>query len=490
MMCVKWKAITLVAAVLVTACVAWTGEARAVDSVDTNVAYMKEIFRAGSSTGACYYKPHEIYNPEGSDLWTGEPIINDDIWYQSPQNFMYVNTNIDAALGIDLTGEDGVTLDLNSLQLFPAKSTLPICNWTPYFTGCYLEAGVTTDCELYSMEIPTATLQAENSGNGARFWTVDLSGWTGVRYIRIRDTVDVPDVDDDLRMTEMRVRANVPGYNGFIGNVGVSFSDPSRLLAGATNGSDFAEPTNMVNNVGMTDQGGAGVGDPTAMAISGAGQYCCLPGDGSPMAITFDLQGSHVLDEMLVWNYTFATATSGTSTSGTKEVILEYSDNGILWTALSDTNGLDPGTHTFAQAPEEPNDTVYRTYGYQTAVDFGGVTATHVRMTQLTNYGAAAGQMGLNEVRFYEIVRFPGDANNSGTVDEFDARILAENWLRSDGVGWEQGDFNDDGIVDDLDASILAANWGNTLPPVGVPEPTTLVLLLGLSCGLLLRRRR
>ncbi|MBN1911229.1 MAG: carboxypeptidase regulatory-like domain-containing protein [Pirellulales bacterium] len=84
----------------------------------------------------------------------------------------------------------------------------------------------------------------------------------------------------------------------------------------------------------------------------------------------------------------------------------------------------------------------------------------------------------------------PGDANHDGYVDKKDARILAENWLETDRF-WDHGDFNDDGRVDDLDASILAAHWGTSpAESHAVPEPGTLMLLLGLGgLALLLQRR-
>ncbi|MBN1910736.1 MAG: PEP-CTERM sorting domain-containing protein [Pirellulales bacterium] len=366
--------------------------------VDTNVAYMKPVQDAPS--GAAYFQPTNIY---GAGNW--EPVLVDDIWYQVPENYLYINRNVDAYFRIDLTGEEGVTLDLNSLQLFPGKVVLPVCSWHPYLTGCYIEAGDTVDCDDYSMEIPAATLQAVNGGNGKRFWTVDLTGWNDVRYIRVRDTVDVAGVDDDLRMIEMRVRADVPGYANFIGNVTVGYDD-ARALSGDENGAEFAEPQNMVNNVGMTDQGGAGVGSPTAKSISSAGQYCSVnDGSGAPAVVTFDLHGSHELDEMLVWNYSNGTNAVSWNNRSTKEVTLEYSnDGGTTWTTMDDTNGTDPGTHTFASTPlGEYNNTEYRMYDYQTAVDFEGITATNVRMTQLSNYGGEAGTFGLNEVRFYQV---------------------------------------------------------------------------------------
>ncbi|HLA83521.1 MAG TPA: LamG-like jellyroll fold domain-containing protein [Thermoguttaceae bacterium] len=87
----------------------------------------------------------------------------------------------------------------------------------------------------------------------------------------------------------------------------------------------------------------------------------------------------------------------------------------------------------------------------------------------------------------------PGDTNGDGYVDATDAATLATNWGAAVTNGATDGDFNADDVVNALDASILAANWNPAPPPgeeaLGVPEPTTLVLLVGGLFGLLLRRQ-
>ena len=89
-----------------------------------------------------------------------------------------------------------------------------------------------------------------------------------------------------------------------------------------------------------------------------------------------------------------------------------------------------------------------------------------------------------------------GDANNDKKVDGSDVTILAGNWQKGvdDGLtaSWEEGDFNGDGKVDGSDVTILAGNWqyGVTAAAASVPEPSTIVLLVCSSLGLLLWRRQ
>ena len=101
-------------------------------------------------------------------------------------------------------------------------------------------------------------------------------------------------------------------------------------------------------------------------------------------------------------------------------------------------------------------------------------------------------EIAAREAALLTIPHVPGDANNDGFVNELDAELLASHWGEGDAT-WAMGDFNGDLHVDAKDASILAANWGaigDLATPVSVPEPSTLMLLLGLVSGLLIRRRK
>jgi autotransporter-associated beta strand protein len=105
--------------------------------------------------------------------------------------------------------------------------------------------------------------------------------------------------------------------------------------------------------------------------------------------------------------------------------------------------------------------------------------------------GADAGDILLDFVTALPPANIPGDATGDGQVDAADAQKLALNWGIASGAGWEDGDFNGDGAVNAADASIMAANWGfGASEAAGVPEPGTLVLLLGFILAAARRIRR
>lgn len=90
-----------------------------------------------------------------------------------------------------------------------------------------------------------------------------------------------------------------------------------------------------------------------------------------------------------------------------------------------------------------------------------------------------------------------GDATLDGIVDEYDAEVMAANWLTATGALWIDGDFNEDGAVNDADAAILSANWLRTSASYAaavfsaVPEPGPAIFLLsGLAILIVSRKQR
>ncbi|MEA1951111.1 MAG: CRISPR-associated protein Cas5, partial [Planctomycetota bacterium] len=75
-----------------------------------------------------------------------------------------------------------------------------------------------------------------------------------------------------------------------------------------------------------------------------------------------------------------------------------------------------------------------------------------------------------------------GDANKDDYVNVSDLGILATHYGTTSGAEWGEGDFNGDNMVDVSDLGALATNYG-IVPTQAVPEPSTLVGLLGVCLG-------
>jgi len=118
-------------------------------------------------------------------------------------------------------------------------------------------------------------------------------------------------------------------------------------------------------------------------------------GDPGPVWIQYDFSKPYKLHHMLVWNYNGPSILAG---YGLKDVVVEYSEDGAMWTVL-------PNANEFAQASGTDG------YAANTTIDFGGVAAQSVRITANSNWGGSIfTQYGLSEVRFSYIpirARYP-----------------------------------------------------------------------------------
>jgi len=116
------------------------------------------------------------------------------------------------------------------------------------------------------------------------------------------------------------------------------------------------------------------------------------------------------------------------------------------------------------------------------AIDAGSVLADVLEDIQTALRGAAP-DMGADEFGLPLV----GDANMDGQVGIADLVALAEHYgLYS--MLWPQGDFNMDHHVGIADLSALADHYGDRLDGGTVPEPASLLLILGGAAALLRRR--
>ncbi|UCC97845.1 MAG: discoidin domain-containing protein [Phycisphaerales bacterium] len=104
--------------------------------------------------------------------------------------------------------------------------------------------------------------------------------------------------------------------------------------------------------------------------------------------IQYEFDKVHKLHEMWVWNAN--QSFEGLFGFGFKDVTVEYSANGVDWTALA-------GISEFARAPGTVG------YAHNTTVDFGGAAAKYVKLTAASNWGGILPQYGLSEVRFFAV---------------------------------------------------------------------------------------
>ncbi|MEN6425589.1 MAG: discoidin domain-containing protein [Phycisphaerales bacterium] len=106
---------------------------------------------------------------------------------------------------------------------------------------------------------------------------------------------------------------------------------------------------------------------------------------GLPAWIQYEFDKEYKLHELWVWNSN--SELEAFMGFGSKDVAIEYSSDGEIWTPLENVPPFAQGTGK-------------ATYTANTVVDFGEVMAKYVRLTISAGWGAT-GMVGLSEVRFF-----------------------------------------------------------------------------------------
>ena len=158
--------------------------------------------------------------------------------------------------------------------------------------------------------------------------------------------------------------------------------------------------------------------------------------------IQYEFDRVYPLHQMLVWNHN--SPSEFLVGFGIKEAIVEYSLDGLTWSALE--------PQEFAKAPGEAD------YAANTAVEFNGAAAKYVKITAKSNWEDLIDQYGLSEVRFMIIPVFAREPQpQDGATD-----VVPQTTL-----GWRAGrdaaahdvylgsDVNDLTLVDTVDVPSL-----------------------------------
>ncbi|MCP4612651.1 MAG: discoidin domain-containing protein [Planctomycetes bacterium] len=171
------------------------------------------------------------------------------------------------------------------------------------------------------------------------------------------------------------------------------------IIVTASSSEEGKGPENTINGSGLDDTGLLHTND-------SVGNMWLSSGDGiQPTWIEYEFDRAYKLHEMWVWNSN--DSLESLIGLGFKEVLIEYSANGIDFVTLGTT-------HEFTKALGTPD------YEHDTTIDFGGVAAKHIRLTANSNWGGIFNQFGLSEVRFFQIPvhsRVPGPASRATELD-------------------------------------------------------------------------
>ena len=171
-------------------------------------------------------------------------------------------------------------------------------------------------------------------------------------------------------------------------------------IKGVTTTASSSNNTNM--GPGKTvDGSGVGAGDVHSTVAND--MWLSAKTGPQPTWIQFAFDKVYKLDKVLVWNSNQAMESA--FGFGAKDVLVEYSTDGITWAKLGDV-----------QLEQAPGDAGYT----PAAVNLAGTVAQYIKMTINSNWGGLLPQYGLSEVRFYYIpvwAREPKPAVGATAVD-------------------------------------------------------------------------
>jgi hypothetical protein len=169
------------------------------------------------------------------------------------------------------------------------------------------------------------------------------------------------------------------------------------VTATASSSAPDKGPENTINGSGL---------DSTGLLHGNQGEGTMWLSDTAapqPAWILFEFDNVYKLNEMWVWNSNESLEMA--VGLGFKNVLIEYSDNGVDFLTMGTT-------HEFAQGTGSDD------YAHNTIIDMGGVGAKFVRLTANSNFKDILPQFGLSEVRFLSIpVQAGGPDPASDTFD-------------------------------------------------------------------------
>jgi len=193
---------------------------------------------------------------------------------------------------------------------------------------------------------------------------------------------------------------------------------------------------------------GSGLNGLDQHSIEAADMWLSAP--GAKPWIQYEFDGTYNVHEMWVWNSNqLIEPFVGV---GAKNVAIEYSTDGAVWTPLE-------GVPQFAQATGTAD------YTHNTTVDLGGVLARFVRITVNSGWGMMP-QYGLSEVRFFSIP-VQAEEPQPATDDTADSVNVVLKWRAGyEAVSHEISLSTDSSAVADGTAVVATTNESSFDPGV------------------------